>query len=156
MKQNCKFVCVQIMETCVLSELWKLESVTDLELPLAGVGISAGFPSPAQDFSDKGIDLNKELIRHPSSTFFGRVMGESMRDAGISDGDLLVVDKSVKPSDGSVAVCFIDGEFTVKRVRIEYDGIWLMPANQAYKPFKVTEEHHFVIWGVVIHVIKSF
>lgn len=119
-------------------------------------GVSAGFPSPADDFLDLSIDLNKELIKHPSSTFYARVKGDSMQDMGISNGDLLVVDKSLEPKNGKVAVCFIDGEFTVKSIKIEKDTCWLIPANSKFKPIKVTSENDFLIWGIVIHVIKSF
>jgi DNA polymerase V len=99
-----------------------------LELPYVKEGISAGFPSPADDFIDTAIDLNHELIKHPSSTFFGKVRGNSMKDLGIHDGDLLVIDKSLEPVTGKVAVCYIDGEFTVKSLKIEKDSIWLLPA----------------------------
>ena len=127
-----------------------------LDLPLIEGGISAGFPSPAQDFIDLSIDLNKELIKHPSSTFYGRVRGNSMQDAGISDGDLLIIDKSLSPKNGKIAVCFIDGEFTVKRIKVEKNTCWLMPANDQYQPIQVTEDNHFLVWGIVVHVIKSF
>lgn len=129
---------------------------SELVLPFAHEGISAGFPSPAQDFLDDGIDLNKELVRNPSSTFYGRVKGDSMKDLGIHDGDLLVIDKSLEPQDGKIAVCFVDGEFTMKRIKLEKDCCWLMPANDDYTPLKVTAENDFVIWGIVVHVIKSF
>lgn len=128
---------------------------TKLKRPLADQGISAGFPSPAQDFIDLSIDLNKEFIKHPSSTFFGRVKGNSMKDAGIDNGDLLIVDKSLRPIDGKIAVCFVDGEFTVKRIRIEKDCCWLVAANEAYKPISVTAENDFMVWGIVVHVIKT-
>jgi DNA polymerase V len=118
-------------------------------------GISAGFPSPAQDFIDLSIDLNKELIKHPSSTFFGRVKGCSMKDAGIDNGDLLIVDKSINPTDGKIAVCFIDGEFTVKRLKVEKDCCWLVPENESYEPIRVTAENDFMVWGIVIYVIKA-
>ncbi|MDA3930189.1 MAG: translesion error-prone DNA polymerase V autoproteolytic subunit [Prolixibacteraceae bacterium] len=127
-----------------------------LELPLADGGISAGFPSPAQDFVDLAIDLNKELVKHPSATFYGRVKGESMRDLGINDGDLIVIDKSLIPKNGRIAVCYLDGEFTMKTIRMEKGCCWLIPANDEYQPIKVTEENDFLIWGVVVHVIKSF
>ena len=127
-----------------------------LDLPLIEGGISAGFPSPAQDFIDLSIDLNKELIKHPSSTFYGRVRGNSMQDAGISDGDLLIIDKSLAPKNGKIAVCFIDGEFTVKRIKADKNTCWLMPANDQYQPIQVTEDNHFLVWGIVVHVIKSF
>ncbi|HIP37645.1 MAG TPA: translesion error-prone DNA polymerase V autoproteolytic subunit [Crocinitomix sp.] len=127
-----------------------------LELALSDSGISAGFPSPAQDFTDLSIDLNKELIKNPSTTFYGRVSGESMTDLGINDGDLVIIDKSLPPLDGKIAVCFIDGEFTMKSIKLGKDCCWLLPANPQYKPIKVTADNNFLIWGIVIHVIKSF
>ena len=131
-----------------------LESV--LELPFVSTGICAGFPSPAMDFIDLSIDLNRHLIRHPSSTFYGRVKGNSMRDAGIHDGDLLIIDKSLSPDDGRIAVCYIDGEFTLKRIRKDKDCCWLDPANEAFQPIRVGEDNDFMIWGLVTHVIKKF
>ncbi|MGD0710049.1 MAG: translesion error-prone DNA polymerase V autoproteolytic subunit [Bacteroidales bacterium] len=128
---------------------------TELSLSLVSEGISAGFPSPALDFVDVFIDLNKHLIRHPSSTFYGRVKGQSMKDEGINDGDLMVIDKSLDPIDGKIAVCYIDGEFTIKRIKLKKDVCWLMPANEKYKPIKVTPDNEFIIWGIVTHVIKS-
>lgn len=125
-----------------------------VSLPLADQGISAGFPSPADDFLDLSIDLNKELIKHPYSTFYGRVRGDSMIGAGLNDGDLLIIDKSLEPQDGKIAVCFIDGEFTVKRIKLDKDSLWLMPENKKYKALKVTEDNEFIIWGVVTSVIK--
>jgi DNA polymerase V len=127
---------------------------TSLTLPFVHQGISAGFPSPADDFLDTGIDLNKELIKHPSATFYGRVKGDSMINLGIHEGDLLVIDRSIEPQNGKIAVCFIDGEFTVKQIKISKEGCWLMPANENFKPIKVSENNHFLIWGIVIHVIK--
>ena len=119
-------------------------------------GISAGFPSPAQDFMDLSIDLNKVLIKNPSTTFYGRISGNSMKDLGIDDGDLIIIDKSLPPTDGKIAVCFIDGDFTVKTIKLGKDCCWLLPANAQYKPIKVTADNDFLIWGIVIHVIKSF
>ncbi|NVN95228.1 MAG: translesion error-prone DNA polymerase V autoproteolytic subunit [Bacteroidetes bacterium] len=118
-------------------------------------GISAGFPSPALDFIDLTIDLNKHLIKHPSATFYGRVKGESMKDAGIFDNDLLIIDKSLEPVNGKIAVCYIDGEFTLKRIKLENKEVWLMPANTEYKPIKIEEYNNLIIWGIVTHVIKS-
>ena len=126
-----------------------------LELPLAEGGIAAGFPSPAQDYIDLSIDLNKELINNPSSTFYARVKGSSMIDAGISDGDILVVDKSLEPQDGDTAVCYIDGDFTLKYIRIEADAVYLVPANPNFQPIKVTEDNNFCIWGIVTYSIKN-
>lgn len=137
-------------------EIYSALSETILELPVISSGISAGFPSPAMDFIDLTIDMNKHLIKHPSATFYGRVKGMSMKDAGIHDGDLLVIDKSLQPKNNKIAVCYIDGDFTVKRIKIENDCIWLIPENEIYKPIKVTNENDFVIWGIVTHVIKAF
>lgn len=137
-------------------DLYSANIDTSLEIPLVDEEIKAGFPSPASDFLDLSIDLNKELIKHPYSTFYGRVKGESMKDAGINDGDLLIIDKSLEPINGKIAVCFIDGEFTVKRIKIEKELCWLMPENKDFEPIKVTEENDFLIWGIVVHVIKTF
>jgi DNA polymerase V len=126
-----------------------------LHLPMAGTGISAGFPSPAEEYMEAGIDLNLELIRNPDATFFGRVKGYSMKDAGISDGDVLVIDKSLEPRNGSIAVCFLDGEFTVKRILKENDAVFLLPANNEFKPIHITEENDFLVWGIVTYVIKK-
>lgn len=136
-------------------EIYSAWTTTELNLPYAEQGISAGFPSPADDFLDISIDLNKELIKNPSATFYGRVKGDSMKDAGLENGDLLIIDKSLEPTDNKIAVCFIDGEFTVKRIKIEADVIWLVAENKDYKPIKVTADNEFVIWGVVTTVIKA-
>jgi DNA polymerase V len=136
-------------------KIYSADNGSEMRLPLAEGGISAGFPSPAQDYLDISLDLNKELIDNPSSTFFGRVKGNSMIDAGIEDGDLLIIDKSIEPQDGDTAVCFIDGEFTLKYVRIDKNEVFLIPANRDYKPIKVTEENNFCIWGVVTYSIKN-
>ena len=129
---------------------------TELELPFVDTGISAGFPSPADDFIELTIDLNKFLVKHKDTTFFAWVKGHSMKNAGIYDGDLLVIDKSLAPQDGKIAICQIDGEFTVKRIKIEKEIVWLIAENEEYKPIKVTPENELMIWGIVIHSIKSF
>ena len=118
-------------------------------------GIHAGFPSPAQDYSDQAIDLNKELIRHPASTFFGRVVGDSMCDAGVNEGDLLVIDRSLRPSDGDMVVCFLDGEFALKTLRIENGRPVLHAANPKYKPISIDDGSDFRAWGVVTYIIKN-
>ena len=132
----------------------RIENTTNNEL-LFFPGISAGFPSPANDYLDAAIDLNKELIKNPSSTFFGRVKGLSMKDAGIDDEDILIIDKSVIPKSGMTAVCFLDGEFTLKRICIGNQCITLMPANHNYTPIVVTQQNDFLIWGIVTYVIKK-
>ncbi len=129
---------------------------TDTELNLLLIeGVRAGFPSPAADFIDVSIDLNKHLIKHPSATFYARAKGDSMKDAGIFDGDLLIVDKSIDPADGKIAICYVNGEFTVKRIKKDKDEVWLIPANTAYQPIKMEEGSSLTIWGIVTHVIKS-
>jgi len=136
-------------------DIFSADTDSELNLPFVNEGISAGFPSPALDFVDLSIDLNKHLIKHPSATFYGRVKGESLKNAGISDGDLLVIDRSLEPINGKIAVCFIDGEFTAKRIKKSKLELWLMPENDDYEPIKITEDNNFVVWGVVTHVIKS-
>lgn len=126
-----------------------------LNLPFVEQGISAGFPSPADDFLDLSIDLNKEFIKHPSTTFYGRVRGDSMVNAGLNDGDLLIIDKSLNPENGKIAVCFIDGEFTVKRIKTFKNSIFLIAENEKYQPIKVNEDNEFLIWGIVTTVIKK-
>jgi len=116
--------------------------------------ITAGFHSPADDHLDNSIDLNLEIIKDKDATFFGRVEGDSMTGAGIEHGDLLVIHKGLEPRNGKIAVCFIDGEFTVKRIKIDKDIIWLVAENQKYKPIKVTADNDFLIWGIVTNVIK--
>lgn len=143
-------------------------------LPEAGEGaqlpsmaqseIHAGFPSPATDYMTQAIDLNKELVRHPAATFYGRVVGDSMIDAGVEDGDILVIDKSLDAQDGDMAVCFIDGEFTLKHLRFSEDTaldgsklrrLSLVPANDRYPVIEVGEGSDFIMWGVVTYVIKK-
>ena len=144
------------LHTTTILDFYAPDYSTELELPFVDVGISAGFPSPADDFIELTIDLNRELIKHKDSTFFAKVKGNSMKNAGIFDGDLLIIDKSLEPQDGKIAICQIDGDFTVKRIKKENDVVWLIAENEDYKPIKVTEENELMIWGIVIHSIKSF
>ena len=117
--------------------------------------ISAGFPSPADDFKEIRISLDKELVRNKDATFYARVSGESMIGAGLDDGDLLVIDRSLSPENGKIAVCLVDGEFTVKRIKKEKNKLYLMPENKKYKPIELREENELIIWGVVEYVIKK-
>ncbi len=137
--------------------LYSADLSTELKLDFAESGIKAGFPSPAQDYMTESIDLNRELIRHPATTFYARAVGNSMTGCGIDDGDLLVIDKAIEPQEGNIVVAFVDGEFTLKR--FHRDGaeqcIWLMPANEDYPPIKVTPENDFIIWGVLTYNIKN-
>ena len=130
---------------------------TELYLPFATEGIRAGFPSPAQDYMTDSIDLNKELVLHPATTFYARAVGNSMTGFGISDGDLLVIDKSIEPVDGDIVVAFIDGEFTLKRIMKDENecNLWLVPGNEDYPPIKITEENDFIVWGVLTYNIKK-
>jgi len=136
-------------------DIYTADTKTTLTLPVVEGGISAGFPSPADDFLDLSIDLNKEFVKNPSTTFYGRVRGDSMVNAGLNNGDLLIIDKSLEAVEGKIAVCFIDGEFLVKRIKIEKDIVWLVAENEKYAPIKVTEANDFLIWGIVTTVIKS-
>lgn len=137
--------------------MYSADFSSELPLRFADQGIRAGFPSPAQDYMTDSIDLNRELIRHPATTFYARACGDSMKDCGIDDGDLLVIDKSLEPQDEDIVVAFIDAEFTLKKVRFDKDNncIWLVPANEDYSPLKITEENNFLIWGVLTYNIKK-
>lgn len=128
---------------------------SNIRIPFIKEGISAGFPSPAVDFKEDDIDLNKELCKNPLATFYIKVNGNSMIDAGINDKDILIVDRSLEPQDNKIAVCLIDREFTVKRLKIDKNGIFLMPENKEFQPIKVTVENELVIWGIVTYVIKK-
>ncbi len=127
----------------------------DVKCGMAQSGIHAGFPSPATDYMTQAIDLNKELVRHPAATFYGRVVGDSMIDAGVDEGDILVIDKSLEPQEGDMAVCFVDGEFTLKYLRFHQGGLTLQPANDRYPSIEVGEDTDFKVWGIVTYVIKN-
>ena len=122
---------------------------------LAEEGISAGFPSPADDFKETRISLDRELVKNKEATFYARVSGDSMIEAGLDDGDLLVIDRSKNPENGRIAICLVDGEFTVKRIKKEKKKLYLMPENKKYKPIELKEENELIIWGVVEYVIKK-
>jgi DNA polymerase V len=126
---------------------------TELNLPLFSARVQAGFPSPADDHLERSIDLNEELIQHPAATFFVRVKGESMQDAGIQSGDILVVDRSLAPTDRKIVVAMIDGEFTVKRFRNQDGRIFLEAANDQFPKIEVSGDQELVVWGVVSFVI---
>jgi len=128
---------------------------SELKIPFIKEGVSAGFPSPAADFMETNIDLNKELSENPLATFYIKVKGNSMIDAGINDKDVLVVDRSLEPQNNKIAICFIDGEFTVKRILVEKESLYLVPENPNYPPIKITEENELIIWGIVTYVIKK-
>lgn len=123
--------------------------------PLFCTRVSAGFPSPADDYIENSLDLNEHLIKHPAATFFVRVTGDSMIGAGINSGDILIVDRSVSAVNGSIIVAVVNGEFTVKRLAGRGGVILLCPENPAYEPIEVKNGVEFEVWGVVMHVIHS-
>lgn len=118
-------------------------------------GISAGFPSPADDFKEIRISLDKELVRNVEATFYARVNGTSMEDAGLSDGDLIIIDRSLDPENNKIAVCFLDGEFTVKRIVKQRGKLFLKPENKKYNTIEIKEFNDLKIWGIVTYVIKK-
>lgn len=136
-------------------EIKRIEENSDLSAQFFESRIQAGFPSPAQGAFADAVDLNHELINNPAATFCARVIGDSMVDSGILEGDMLIIDRSLEPHDGDIVVCFIDGDFTVKRIMINNSGISLVPANRKFPVIKVPKESHFIIWGVVSHIIKK-
>jgi len=122
---------------------------------LAEEGISAGFPSPADDFKEVRINLDRELVKNKEATFYARVSGDSMIEAGLEDGDLLVIDRSLNAENGKIAVCLLDGDFTVKRINKKGGQLYLKPENKDYKEIVINEENELIIWGIVTYVIKS-
>lgn len=137
-------------------QLYRADASTLLPLIYADGGIQAGFPSPAQDYISESIDLNRTLIKHPASTFYAKVVGDSMSGEGITEGDILIIDRSIEAEHGDLAVCCIDGEFTLKRLCLNRGNkIYLMPSNRKYNPIEVTKDNDFMVWGVVIYTIKS-
>lgn len=148
------------LKKCYMSDrkksgIYKPESNEVVDIPISESTVHAGFPSPADDFLEGSLDLNKLVIKHPEATFFARVEGDSMRDDGIAEGDILVVDKAAEAYDGCLAVAFVDGEFTLKRVCFEADRILLVPSNPKYETIEIKHDDNFSIWGVVGWIIKK-
>ncbi len=134
------------------------EFAKKLELQIAPE-LRAGFPSPAEEYLQDSLDFNRDLIRHPEATFYGRVIGDSMIGAGINDGDIAVIDKSREAHDGSIVVAFVNNEFTIKYIDLSHksDGyIELRPANPKYKPIRIADGDEFEVWGVVVYTIKQW
>ncbi|MDD4636861.1 MAG: translesion error-prone DNA polymerase V autoproteolytic subunit [Bacteroidales bacterium] len=137
-------------------ELFQTDTTTPMEIPLSEQRLIAGFPAQVDaTYMDTSIDLNKELIQHPASTFYARAIGDSMIDAGVDPGDLLIIDKAKQPTEESLVVCCLDGEFTLKHLRLEGEVAWLVPANKKYPSVRVTTENDFRVWGVVTYIIKK-
>ncbi len=132
-----------------------LDSGLSYKLPLYGCSVRAGFPSPADDYIEMHLDLNSHLIHNPAATFFLKASGDSMINIGIADGDMLVVDRSLDATHGRIVIAAINGELTVKRLSIAGEQTQLLPENDQYHPITITEDMDLVIWGVVIHNIRS-
>ncbi|HSG99177.1 MAG TPA: translesion error-prone DNA polymerase V autoproteolytic subunit [candidate division Zixibacteria bacterium] len=122
---------------------------------LMSAAVAAGFPSPADDYAEGSLDLNQLLVKRPAATFFVRVSGDSMIEAGIHDRDLLVVDRSLEPADGAVVIAVVNGELTVKRLRRRGARLLLLPANPRYRPLELDPEGDNQLWGVVTHAIHE-
>ena len=144
-----------IKDKVVLCGRFQISGGKRLQVPLFMSKISAGFPSPADDYLDGKLDLNEFLIKHPSATFFLRVSGDSMTGAGIFSGDILVVDRAEEAKHDSIVIAELNGELTVKRLVRDNGMLYLFPENPAYQPIKVCRDMEFTVWGVVIHVIHS-
>ena len=127
-----------------------------IKIPIAAANISAGFPSPAENYIDGGLDLNSYLIKNPTATFFVKVSGESMINAGINPGDILIVDRSLEVRNNDIIIAVVDGEFTVKRFYRKGTVLKLLPENECYTEITITSEIEFEVWGVVTNVVHGF
>jgi DNA polymerase V len=136
-------------------EIFKADTTFRRQLPLYLSRIKAGFPSPAEDYLDKKLDLNEYLIKHPASTFFVKVQGDPMVGAGINSGDILTVDRSLEPKDKRIVVAVVNGDFTVKRVSKKEDRVNMLAENPKYPAIEIKDGMDFKVWGVVVHVIHS-
>ncbi len=139
-----------------VAEICGFEQRTRVVRPLYSCGVSAGFPSPAEDYIEQRLDLNELLVQNPAATFFVRVNGDSMTGAGINHNDILVVDRSLEPANGRIVIAVIDGEFTVKRLVKHGDTCRLVAENPDYPPIEITEDSSCEIWGVVTSSINQF
>jgi DNA polymerase V len=145
----------EFLRSMTISNPILFEARSSLQIPLVSAHVQAGFPSPADDHMERSIDLNEHLVKNPAATFFVRVQGESMRDAGISCGDILIVDRSVQSADNQIVVAMLDGDFTVKRFRKREERVFLEAENNAYPPIEVGSNQELVIWGAVTFVIHQ-
>lgn len=143
------------IQNVVVTDIFISDRKSKQYLPIFLESVSAGFPSPADDYLEGRLDLNEYLVRNPSSTFFLRVTGDSMIEAGIHSGDILIVDRSLTPRSGSIVIAAIDGELVVKRLKITNNKIYLIPENRQYEPIEIKSEMNFEVWGVVTSVIHS-
>lgn len=136
-------------------DIARVDADSCMSIPSFLSAVQAGFPSPAEDYIEKKLDINELVVQHPSATFFVRVEGDSMQDAGIHSGDILVVDRSLEAKNGKVVIAVLNGEFTVKRLKVDSEGIYLVPENPRFPAIKVGEESECTIWGVVSYVIHK-
>lgn len=136
-------------------EFFSADTSSSVKLPLFLSPVSAGFPSPAEDYIERSLDLNQHLIKHPAATFYVKVQGDSMKDANLNDGDILIVDRSLEPKNNNIVVCIIDGNFTVKRIYKKNDSVVLTPANSKYSSIKISNDQQFEIVGVVTYTIHK-
>jgi DNA polymerase V len=137
------------------NQIFQLKTSTRCELPLYLNPVSAGFPSPADDYLDRNLDLNEHLIGNPTATFFVRACGDSMIGANINDNDILIVDRSISAENGSIIIAALNGELTVKRLKTKAGKLFLIPENDAYPRFEIHEETSFEVWGVVTYIIHK-
>lgn len=137
-------------------EFYPLATDSQPSIPMAGVEVHAGFPCPVDDaYMSQPIDLNKELIKHPASSYLVKVIGDSMIDEGVEEGDMLVVDRSLLPTERNLTVIMYEGEFALKRIEQKNGKVYLMPGNPKYKPIEVTDTNELRIFGVVTWVMKK-
>ena len=141
--------------TITIKSISPPDQTTEFGCPLFLVPVAAGFPSPSDDYIETTLDLNRHLVKHPSATFFVRVKGDSMIEAGIHSGDILIVDRSLDATDKKVVIAVLDGEFTVKRIRLIDSKLYLLPENSDFSPTEITESMDFTVWGVVTNVIHE-
>ena len=125
------------------------------DIPLYGDAVPAGFPSPADDYLDMDLNLHDYLVQHPSATFCVKAIGDSMVDAGIKSSDVMVIDRALTPKNNDIILAVVDGEFTVKRIKKNDAALYLIPANENYRPVKITEDMDFQVWGVVTFIIHK-
>lgn len=138
-----------------IKNIFHTDSAVSYDLPIVSHIIPAGFPSPADDYSDQKLDLNTFLIKHPAATFFVKVEGDSMTGAGIQTGDMLIVDRALPVVDKAIVLAVINGEFTIKRIRKAGAELFLQPENENFKPIKITQDMDFEVWGIVTFVIHG-
>ena len=145
----------QFKKSTSIKEIHAFIRKTTTARPLFLSGVSAGFPSPADDYLDRRLDLNEHLIKNPAATFFVRVAGDSMTGAGINDDDMLIVDRSLEPASGNIVIAVINGELAVKRLLKKNGNCQLVAENQHYPPLEINEDTPLEIWGVVTYAIHS-